>query len=151
MLIKKLVSILFVVCLFLSGQVFLSTEVSFALMCCGCGSQSWCAGQNCHCPGAAWHCPWCVAPDTGFETVQSPPPSDNPSANVDYNGISAAVLSSATENVISDIRRNHGRENLTLKLVDNVKYDLKFSCPQDGHDYFQAKRLGFQAKVDTAN
>ncbi len=143
--IKRLIFIA-VFILFPGAQVLFVASQADAARCCMCGRCAWyctCAGQS--------PCDWCAAPNSDPETVESAPPTDYPSANVKQNGIPAAVLSSATERVLSDIRRSHGRETLALKLVDNIKYDLKFSCPQADENYLQGERLGFQAKADKEN
>jgi hypothetical protein len=143
--IKRLILVA-VFILFPCAQVLFVASQAEAARCCMCGRCNW----YCTCPGQ-YPCDWCAAPTSDPETVESAPPTDHPSANVNHNGIPAVVLSSATERVLSDIRRGHGRETLALKLVDNIKYDLKFSCPQADDNYLQGERLGFQAKADKEN
>jgi hypothetical protein len=138
----------------LGGQGFLSTEVAFALRCCGCGSYPAClTKKDCHCPAFAYHCPWCAAPNSDLETVKLNSPSQDPSGVINIRGISAPVLSSAGESMIIDIRGSSGQKNLMRKLVEleSMKYARKFSCPQAEHTNLESERLGLQAKVDLGN
>ena len=154
MIIKKLVSLFFVFSLFMGGLVFLSTEIAFAVTCCGCGTYPGCQNSTkCICPGFHEDCPWCAVPDSGLEAVKASLPTKGKSGAVILSGIPASVLSSATEGMIIDIRRSSGQKNLMRKLVEleSIKYARKFSCPQTEHTNLQSERLGLQAKVDLLN
>lgn len=126
---------------------FVGNQAYAAKRCCNCGET---CGSDCICNGT-WPCFWCAAPNSGLEANQAAFPTDHSSAIANHNGIPAAVLSSAIERVLADIRRSHRRENLTQRLVETINYDLKFSCPYADDGYLQGERLGIQAKANTEN
>lgn len=113
--------------------------------CCDCGV----CKSDCICNGHGY-CIWCAAPNPDPETVKATSPTENANEVVEIRGIPGPVLSSATEDMISDIRGSNGRKGLMLKLaeIDKIKYDLKFSCPQAEEEYLQGNRLGLQVKAD---
>ena len=140
---KKLLPLLFVFCLFLGGPILFVSSQAYA-RCCPCGM----CQQGCICGGQSY-CFWCGAPQTDPEADLSTPLPEVPSVDVDLRGVQGAVLSSATDRVLTQIDQSYGRKNIAMRLLESEEGSIKLWCPQKGNNSLQNSTLAFQVKADT--